>query len=77
MPTTPPGRCKLRGMLPLTAAALFIAIAIVLYAKRRQAAEMQALLYGGSMLPGCVVAEVVAVLVIAALILVLHFRGMF
>lgn len=63
-------------MLPLTAAAVFAAIAAILYAKRRQAAEIQALLYGGSMLPGCVIAEAVAVLLIAAIIVVLYVTGM-
>lgn len=50
-------------------AAVFIAIvAIVVFLQRRRLAHAQALILGGSIMPGCVVAEAVVLLVIAILI---------
>jgi len=47
-------------------AAVFIAIvALVVFAQRRRLAHAQALILGGSVLPGCVVVEAVVLLLIA------------
>lgn len=46
--------------------ALFIiAVAVAMFVTRRQMAEAQAAVIGGSVHPGCVVAEVVVLLLIA------------
>jgi hypothetical protein len=46
-------------------AGIFIAIvAAIVYVKRRELARAQALVLGGSILPGCVVAEAVVLLLI-------------
>ena len=48
-------------------AAIFIAIvAVVVFFQRRPLAQMQAGILGGSVVPGCVVAEAIALLLIAA-----------
>jgi hypothetical protein len=47
-------------------AGLFIAIvAVVVFLRRRPLAHAQALVLGGSVLPGCVIAEAVVLLLIA------------
>jgi hypothetical protein len=49
--------------------ALFIAIvAVVVFLRRRPLAHAQALVLGGSILPGCVVAEAIVLLLIAVVI---------
>ncbi|MFP5245360.1 MAG: hypothetical protein ACLGH0_01610 [Thermoanaerobaculia bacterium] len=59
-------------------AAAFIAFTgLLLLAQRRKLAEMQAMILGGSVVPGCVVAEGVVVLLIAVLIAVAHVAGWF
>ena len=51
--------------------ALFIAIvAVVVFFQRRALAQMQAGILGGSVVPGCVVAEAVVLLLIAVAMLV-------
>jgi hypothetical protein len=56
--------------------AIFIAaVALVVFLQRRRLAEMQALILGGSVLPGCVVAEAILLLVIAIVFSVAYFRG--
>ena len=49
-------------------------VAIVMILQRRSLARMQALIFGGSMPAGCVVAEAVALLVLAVAIVVIE-RG--
>jgi hypothetical protein len=50
-------------------AAVFIAIvAIIVFLQRRRLAHAQALVLGGSIMPGCVVAQAVVLLLIAILI---------
>lgn len=57
--------------------AIFIAaVALVVFLQRRRLAEMQALLLGGSVLPGCVVAEAILLLMIAIVFSVAYFRGL-
>ena len=49
--------------------AIFIAIvAVVVYLQRRRLAHAQALILGGKIGPGCVVAQAIVLLVIAILI---------
>ncbi len=56
--------------------ALFIAlVAVVVFLRRRQLAHAQALVLGGSILPGCVVAEAVVLLLIAVAIAVTGFNA--
>ena len=56
--------------------AVFLALvaAIVFYA-RRQLASMQAAVLGGSILPGCVTAQALALLALAILIVLAHVAG--
>lgn len=50
-------------------AGIFIAIvAIIVFLQRRRLAHAQALILGGSVLPGCVVAEAIVLLLIAVAI---------
>jgi hypothetical protein len=56
-------------MMGWLAAALFVAIAVALYAAREPLARGQALIAGGRMGPGCVIAEAIAFLVLAVLAL--------
>ena len=57
-------------MLPWFAAGLFVVIAIALYAARGPLARGQALVVGGRMGPGCVIAEAVGFLLLAILVVV-------
>ena len=52
------------------AAALFAAVAVALYAARAPLARGQALVVGGRMGPGCVIAEAIAFVVLAVLAIV-------
>ena len=57
-------------------AGLFIAIvAIVVFLQRRSLAQAQALVLGGSILPGCVIAEAVVLFLIAIAIVVIGMMG--
>lgn len=51
-------------------AVFLVVVAIVMFVQRRSLAQMQAVIFGGSILPGCVVAEAVALLALAAAIVV-------
>lgn len=54
------------------AAAFFVAIAVVLFAAREPLSRGQSLVVGGRISPGCVIAEAIALLVLAALLLALR-----
>ena len=57
-------------------AALFLAaVAALVFYARRQLASMQAAVLGGSILPGCVTAQALALLAIAILIALAHVAG--
>lgn len=56
-------------LLPWVAFAFLVAVAAVMYVARRDLAQFQALILGGRLRPGCVVAEVIALLVLAVLVL--------
>jgi hypothetical protein len=58
----------------LFAAILFLAVGIALIAARRPAARMQAMLAGGTIRPGCAVAEGVVFIVLAAAVWLLWDR---
>ena len=62
-------------MIPWVAAALFVIIAVALFAARAPLARGQALIVGGRMRPGCVIAEAIGFLVLAALVVI--FRDAF
>ncbi len=62
-------------MLAWFAAALFVMVAIALYAARVPLARGQGLIAGGRIGPGCVIAEAVFFLVLA--LLVVFFRKAF
>lgn len=52
-------------------AGIFIAaVAVVVYLRRRPLAHAQALVLGGSILPGCVVVEAVVLLLIAIAVVI-------
>ncbi len=57
-------------MIVLACALLFVAVGVAFFVKRRELAHMQALLAGGSVLPGCAVAEGIAFLLLAAAVIV-------
>jgi hypothetical protein len=57
--------------------AIFLAsVALALFIQRRPLAHMQAMVLGGSVVPGCVVAEAVVLLAIAIAFAVVHFTGL-
>jgi hypothetical protein len=59
----------------IVAALLFAVAGIALIAKRRAAADVQALLAGGRMPAGCAVAEGIALMALAALVVIAFLRG--
>jgi hypothetical protein len=57
-------------------AALFVvATAGGLWLRRRDLAEMHSVLFGGTLGPGCVIVEAVALILLALLLVLGHFRG--
>jgi hypothetical protein len=62
-------------MIAWTGAALFVAIAIAMYAARQPLARGQALVLGGRIGVGCVIGEAIGFLVLAALVAI--FRDIF
>lgn len=62
-------------MLVWFAAAFFVAMAIALYVTRGPMARAQALVVGGRMGPGCVIAEAVGFLLLALIVVI--FRNAF
>ena len=62
-------------MLVWFAAGLFVVIAVALYIARAPLAHGQALIAGGRIGPGCVIAEAIGFLVLAVLVVV--FRDVF
>jgi hypothetical protein len=58
------------------ASAMFIAVvAAVVFVQRRRLATLQALVLGGSILPGCVTAQAASLLLLAALLILAHLGG--
>ena len=56
---------------------LFVIVGAAMIAARKPLADAQALLTGGSVVPGCVIAEAVAMFAIAALMVVAYRYGLF
>lgn len=54
------------------AGAFFAAIAVALFAAREPLSRGQSLVVGGRIGPGCVIAEAIALLVLAALVIALR-----
>jgi hypothetical protein len=64
-------------MMLLYAAAIFIVIVgVAAIAARSSFARMQGLIAGGTMPPGCIVAEGIALLLLAAALLLMRANGM-
>jgi hypothetical protein len=62
--------------MPSLFIAVFIAaVAVLVLVQRRRLAQMQAMTLGGSIGPGCVVAEAIVLLLIALAFAVSHFSG--
>ena len=59
-------------MIPWLVAATFAVVAVALYAARVPLARGQGLIMGGRIGPGCVIAEAIAVLVLAALVVLVR-----
>ena len=58
-------------------AGVFIAIvALAVFLQRRRLAQMQALMLGGSVLPGCVTVEAIVLFLIAIVFFVAYFHGL-
>jgi hypothetical protein len=64
-------------MMVYASVAVLVAIAALIVAARVRIASLQSGLAGGNVGPGCAVAQAAAVLVLALLILLGHFAGMF
>lgn len=55
-------------MISLLAGAFIAIVAFVVFLRRQQLAHAQALVLGGSILPGCVIAEAIVLLLIGVAI---------
>jgi hypothetical protein len=64
-------------MLVWLSIATLIVIAAIIVMARDRIARLQSLLAGGAVMPGCAIAEAVAVLLLALLIFLGHRAGMF
>lgn len=62
-------------MATMLSALLLATVAVVALLRRRDLARAQALVLGGSVLPGCVIAEAVVLLLIAIAIVVAGMAG--
>ena len=62
-------------LLVTIAIVLFLAAAAVLIVWRRELANLQAMLAGGTLPPGCAVAEAVVMILLAALVFVAYREG--
>jgi hypothetical protein len=56
---------------------VLVLVAAIIVIARHRIARLQSLLAGGAVMPGCAIAEAVAVLLLAILILLGHRAGMF
>ena len=64
-------------MLVWLSIAALIVIAAIIVMTRDRIAHLQSLLAGGAVMPGCAIAEAVALLLLALLIFLGHRAGMF
>ena len=56
---------------------LFVVVGAAMIVARKPLADGQAIVLGGSVVPGCVIAEAIALFALAALIIVAHRYGLF
>jgi hypothetical protein len=56
---------------------LFVAVGAAMIVARKPLAHSQAILFGGSVVPGCVIAEAIAMFVLAVLMIVAYRYGLF
>jgi hypothetical protein len=56
---------------------LFVIVGIAMIAVRKPLADGQAIVFGGSVVPGCVIAEAIAMFLLAALMIVAYRYGLF
>ncbi|HEX3109330.1 MAG TPA: hypothetical protein VHU41_09575 [Thermoanaerobaculia bacterium] len=57
--------------------ALFVAVGVAMIVARKPLADGQAIVFGGSVVPGCVIAEAIAMFVAALLMIVAYRYGLF
>ncbi|HEY2321430.1 MAG TPA: hypothetical protein VGJ82_01080 [Thermoanaerobaculia bacterium] len=56
---------------------LFVAVGVAMIFAKKPLAHGQAIIFGGSVVPGCVIAEAIAMFILAALMIVAHRYGLF
>ena len=56
---------------------LFVAVGAGMIAARKPLADGQAIVFGGSVVPGCVIAEAIVMFLLAALMIVAYRYGLF
>ncbi len=57
------------------AAVFFLLISVALLVMRNQVAQLQAMILGGSIVPGCVIAEAIVVAVLALVLVLAYSNG--
>ena len=57
--------------------ALFVIVGVAMIVARKPLADGQAIVFGGSVVPGCVVAEAIVLFVLAVLMIVGYRYGLF
>lgn len=56
---------------------LFVVVGVAMIVARKPLADGQAIVFGGSVVPGCVVAEAIAMFLLAVLMVVAYRYGLF
>lgn len=56
---------------------LFVAVGVAMIFARKPLADGQAIVFGGSVVPGCVIAEAIAMFVAAVVMIVAYRYGLF
>ena len=56
-------------------AVFFLLIAVAMFLRRAELSHLQAMILGGSVAPGCVIAEAVVIAVLALIIVLAHSNG--
>lgn len=64
-------------LLIAVAVTLFVIVGVAMIVVRKPLADGQAMVFGGSVVPGCVVAEAIVLFVLAALMIVGYRYGLF
>ena len=63
-------------MIAVLSAAFLIALSFIFLLQKKQLAQLQALMVGATVAPGCVVAEAVALVLLAVAIVIAHLSGL-